>query len=68
MKRQKNGIWKLTDGEMNGFICMMFPAAERYAQMGCPALSKEAVRMRDEIFEMLDNVGYYDKVKESEDE
>lgn len=68
MKRQKNGIWKLTDGEMNGLICMMIPAAEWYAQIGCHALSRNAVKTRNEIYEMLEDVGYYADVLESEEE
>lgn len=60
MFRQKNGIWKVTDAEMNDFICMMLPASERYRQLGCPALARNALRVQSEIYATLDGVGYYD--------
>ena len=63
MKRQKNGIWKVTDAEMNNFICMMTPASDWYAQVGCHALSRSAMELRQEIYDVLDGVGYYDDVE-----
>lgn len=63
MTRQKNGIWKLTDSEMNLFSMLAQEASEQYAAVGCNALSKDASRRSTEIFNILDKAGYYDDVK-----
>ena len=62
MTRQKNGIWKLSDEEMNHFACLCAEASKRYAELNLQALSKRAAETEDAIFNVLDEIGYYDKV------
>ena len=62
MTRQKNGIWKLTDAEMNSFACFCGEASKRYEELNLQALSKEAKETEDAIFNVLDEIGYYDEV------
>ena len=59
MTRQKNGIWKLTDAEMNHFAILAFEASERLAQQGCHATSKDAAAKQMEIHNTLEAAGYY---------
>lgn len=60
MVRLKNGTWKLTDAEMNLLSILAGEAEERYVQIGMYALANNARRVGKEIFDTLDNVGYYD--------
>ena len=63
MKRQKNGLWKLTDSEMNYLCCLAGEAEQKYRMIGLHALEKEAGRWRHEVYKTLDDNGFYDKVK-----
>ena len=63
MTRQKNGIWKLTDSEMNYIALLAGEAEERYEQIGLNALLKEAREIHAEIHNILVKAGYYDSVK-----
>lgn len=62
MTRQKNGIWKLTDDEMNTFSVFCREAAERYKQLGMPYTQTEASDTANEIFDILDAVGHYEGI------
>ena len=59
MTRQKNGVWKLTDSEMNYFVIYAMRAADMYDLEGYKALSKAACEKGREISNTLKNVGYY---------
>lgn len=59
MTRQKNGIWKLTDAEMNLVSIFAFEAGERYDLQGCHALSEDAYKRSNEIYRILDEAGFY---------
>lgn len=59
MKRQKNGMWKLTDAEMNLISILAYEAGEHYDNIGCYALSDDARKKSDEIYRILDEAGFY---------
>lgn len=59
MTRQKNGIWKLTDAEMIFFLMLAYEASESYTAIGMNGLSKAAEKQAQEIFNILDEAGYY---------
>lgn len=60
MTRQKNGIWKLTDSEMNYFAILASEAKERYAQLGLNALQGKAKATNLTIYHTLLEAGFYD--------
>lgn len=59
MTRQKNGIWKLTDAEMNLISILAYEAGEHYDNQRCYALSDDARKKSDEIYRILDEAGFY---------
>jgi hypothetical protein len=63
MKRQKNGFWKLTDSEMNNICCIMNVGEERYRELNYPALAESTKELSDEIYNILNSVGYYNNSK-----
>ena len=63
MTRQKNGIWKLTDADMNYLSMLAYEASERYTAIGMNALAKGAEKQAQEIFSILGKAGYYDDVR-----
>lgn len=63
MKRQKNGIWKLTDNEMRD-VCLAFMHSREWNNSeGYDALANEDDEYANTIFNTLDDVGYFDNVR-----
>ena len=59
MTRQKNGIWKLTDVEMNLVSIWAQEAAEQYERLGVYALANDARDQGKAIYEALEAAGLY---------
>ena len=60
MKRQKNGIWKLTDEEMTSVCIWASEAANWYDQIGLPVLARNARENKQSIYKTLDAAGLFD--------
>lgn len=63
MKRQKNGIWKLTDDEMNEISIFAKEAARSFGNL-YPGFSQSAKTLGDKIYKILDDAGVYDDINE----
>lgn len=65
MTRQKNGVWKLTDDDMNFISIALTEAAEHMAEKKAPGFAKTMEAMADEIFQMLMDGGFYEEIAET---
>lgn len=59
MKRQKNGVWKLTDDEMLDVVLALFDASEHGKRNGCPAIAKEYREMWKHINTIAEDAGLW---------
>ncbi len=59
MKRQNNGIWKLTDEEMDMLSIFAYESSKSFYKAGNDQLSEHAREISDEIYEILEQIGYY---------
>ena len=64
MKRQKNGIWKLTDAEMCEIANAFAIQAEHCAAKGYEASAEYYNEKFETIFDLLDEAHYFDDVRE----
>lgn len=58
MTRNNNGVWELSDTEMNVFLRYAFTASDGYGDK-YPTLADEAEQIGDFIYEQLDKAGFY---------
>lgn len=63
MKRQKNGIWKLTDAEMNLLCTYVWDARDEFEKKGLIALARQAHRTGCEIYDTLEKTGFYKDIQ-----
>ena len=59
MKRQNNGVWKLTDDEMNKLSIFAYESTKYFDSTGSYGLSEQAREISNTIYEILEQAGYY---------
>ena len=59
MKRQNNGIWKLTDEEMNLLSIYAYESTHYFDSTGSHGLSEQAREISNQIYEILEQAGFY---------
>lgn len=63
MKRLANGIWQISDEEMNTIICDLMQAEDHYIERGYPLVADGVREKMSKLYDELDAAGYYDDVK-----
>lgn len=58
---RKEAKWEVSDEMMGLFALYASHAKEEYARYGCYALARQAEKISDEIFNILEKSGYYEK-------
>ena len=61
--RQKNGKWIFNDADMNVLSLWASHAAEELHRKGAHALANQADEFQQKVYDMLNQMGYYDAVK-----
>ena len=61
--RQKNGKWIFNDADMNVLSLWVSRAAEELHREGAHALANQADEFQQKVYDMLNQMGYYDAVK-----
>lgn len=61
--RQKNGKWIFNDADMNVLSLWVSRAAEELHREGAYALASQADEFQQKVYDMLNQMGYYDAVK-----
>lgn len=59
MKEYKNGSVKFDLTELNFLSLLANEAANRYKELGCPALESSAREMREALYKICDTHGLY---------
>lgn len=63
MKRKKNGVWELTDAEMNALAYACGRGAEWLKEHGYEYLEGKLREEFTKITNMLDDAGFYDDIR-----
>lgn len=61
--RQNNGKWIFNDDDMNMIGLWVSYAAQALREYGCPACVDDAEQFQQKVYDMLDQMGYYDAAK-----
>lgn len=64
VKRQKNGVWKVTDTTMIEFMNALYDASEENRRQGFTATAENQIKLKMLLYGVLDEVGFFDDVRE----